>query len=121
MPSKEDAGAGAVLLTDDCTTASGAPVAARGKPRSGRSRCGCDASSLFGGIVARRGETSFFEDAMTTAPDASLSFAPAGLGTMSMSASAHATTAMALSIPSPSARRALQVGETLCRDGGPVI
>src|SRR5260370_5556384 len=98
MPSKEEDGAGAVPLTVDCAAASGARVAAGGKPWSGRSLFGCVASSLRGGIVARRGDTSFFADVMTTAPDASLSFAPAGMGSTSMSASAHTTTVVALSI-----------------------
>jgi len=62
MPSNEEDAAGAAVLTVDCTAVSGAPIVAPGKPCSGRSFFGCAASSVFGGIVARRGETSFFED-----------------------------------------------------------
>src|SRR5207302_870972 len=97
MPSNDEDAAGAAVLTVDCTAPSGAPVVAPGKPWRGRSFFGCAASSLFGEIVARRGETSFLEDRMTVTPPGS--FATAGSGIVSVSASASATTVVALSIP----------------------
>src|SRR5207237_5875044 len=96
MPSNEDDAAGAALPTVVCTAASGAPVTARGKPCSGRSRFGCVASSLLGGIVASRGETSFFDDAMTVGPAGSLPTADPGK--VRVSTSAHAKKVVALSI-----------------------
>src|SRR6266700_3393694 len=98
MPSNDEEAAGAAVLTVDCTAASGAPVTAPGKPCSGRSFFGCAASSVFGEIVARRGETSFLEDWMTVTPPGS--FATAGSGTASVSASASAKTVVNLNIPS---------------------
>src|SRR5438552_6421024 len=97
MPSNEEDAAGAAVLTVDCTALSGAPVVAPRMPWRGRSFFGCAASSLFGEIVARRGETSFLEDQMTVTPPGS--FATAGSGTASVSASASAKTVVALSIP----------------------
>src|SRR5439155_13770907 len=98
MPSNDEEAAGAAVLTVDCTAASGAPVTAPGKPCSGRSFFGCAASSVFGEIVARRGETSFLEDWMTVTPPGS--FATAGSGIVSVSASASAKMVVDLSIPS---------------------
>src|SRR5438270_1190925 len=121
MPSNDEDAAGAAVLTVDCTAPSGAPVVAPGKPWRGRSFFGCAASSLFGEIVARRGETSFLEDRMTVTPPGS--FATAGSGTASVSASASAKTVVDLSIPSsPSPKTRVGCWERKeWRDGGPVI
>ena len=96
MPSNEDDAAGAALPTVVCTAASSAPVTARGKLCSGRSRFGCVASSGLGRIAASRGETSFFEDEMTVNP--SEFFANAGPGSARMSTSAQTKTVVALNI-----------------------
>src|SRR2546428_2526625 len=96
MPSKDEDTAGAAVLTVDCTAVSGEPATTLGKPWSGLSFLSLSGSSVFGGIVASRGETSFFDDGMTVTP--SLSFAIAGPESGSVSASASRKIVPALSI-----------------------
>src|SRR5256712_3538387 len=111
MPWKDEDPGGAVVLTVDCTAVSGEPATTRGKLWSGRSFLSLSGSSVFGGIVASRGETSFFDEGMTVTP--SLSFAIAGPVSGSVSASASRKIVPALSISlSPHHAAARRVGRS---------
>src|SRR2546425_11395282 len=111
MPSKDEATAGDAVLTVDCTAVSGEPATTRGKLWSGLSFLSLSGSSVFGGIVASRGETSFLDDGMTLTPP--LSFAIAGPESGSVSASASRMIMPALSIsPLSSPRSSASVGRS---------